>query len=353
MPSPYRKALLAAMVVLPMAATANDDVKIYGRVDLGLLHQSNPRDGNTIRMEEISANRWGIQGREKLSKDLEAFFRLEQRFYLDTGMERSGRRFWTDKSWVGLRSRTFGSLAAGRILTVGNSIVGGGDTEAMTDSVGAINSRKGRVENNMDNGLYYESPWLEPGGGVRVRTSAHYVLTEVKGIENPWGLGFEVRKAPFLWDIGYQHDVYRDGSAPTTEDRKSNSWFTGAAWDFGSFELKGTVAHSTGYKGVVSDHSLYRMSTASVSVNYQVGRWDLGAMVTRKLEKNTAGVLQPEITKVAFGSWYKFSKRTMFMPTIALERLGGPGYRPGSNGFGPQRDQRENLYVEIGLRHEF
>ncbi len=364
MQSLYKRVTLATLVaalalaMMPVAGMAQsqtqDGVKIYGRLDLAVLHQSNPKDGQNIRMEEISGNRWGIMGTEKLSKDLEAFFRLEQRFYLDTGVERGGQRFWTDKSWVGLKSKTYGSLAAGRILTVGNSIVGGGDTEAMTDSVGAINSRKGRIESNMDNGLFYESPWVAPAGGVRVRASAHYVFPEDKKIQNPWGLGFEFRKAPFLWDIGYQHDVYKDASAAIAEDRKSNSWFTGAAWDFGQFELKGTMARSHGYKGSVSaDQSAYRMATASVSLNYHLGRWDLGAMATKKLEKNTAGVLQPELTKVAFGSWYNFSKRTKFMPTIALERLGGPGYKPGSNGFGPKKDQRDNLYIEIGMRHEF
>jgi hypothetical protein len=57
-------------------------------------------------------------------------------------MERSGQRFLTENSWVDLKSRTFGGMAVGRILTVGNSVVGGGDTEAMTDSAGSINSAR-------------------------------------------------------------------------------------------------------------------------------------------------------------------------------------------------------------------
>ncbi|WP_418320673.1 porin [Piscinibacter sakaiensis] len=351
MRSLLQTATLATLTLLPMAGMA--DVRIYGRLDLAPLYQTNPRDGVNWRLEEVSANRFGFKGSEKLGKDLDAFFQLEHRFYLDTGAERSGARMWTDKAWVGLKSRSFGALSMGRVLTVGNSIVGGSDTEAMTDSAGAINSRKGRIENNMNNGLFYESPWFTPVGKLKTRVSAHYVLPEVKDIENPWGLGFEFRQAPFLWDIGYQHDVYRDASAPAAEDRKSNSWFTGAAWDFGQYEVKATYAHSKGYKGVVSDHSLYRMTTGSLSLNAHFGRWDLGVMGTKKLEKNTSGVVQPEINKFAVGYWYNFSKRTKFMPTIAYEELSGPGYKPRSNGFGRARDKRENVYIEIGFRHEF
>ncbi len=354
MRSIHRTAALATLAMLPFASMAADsDFRIYGRLDIGPLFQSNPKDGVKTRLNEVSANRLGFIGKEQLSKDLEAFFRLEHRFYLDSGMERTGQRFWSDKAWVGLRSKTFGALSAGRVLTVGNSIVGGGDTEAMTDSIGSINSRKGRIENNMDSGLFYESPWVKPVGDMRLRLSAHYGLPEVANISKPYGVGLEFRQGPFLLDVGYQHDVYKDGSAPSAEDRKSNSWFSGAAWDFGQYELKGTYAHSEGYKGVVSDHSPYRMTTASVSLNGHFGKWDLGLMATKKLEKNTSGVLQPEINKYAVGYWYNFSKRTKFMPTIAFERLSGPGYKSGSNGYGSKKDKRDNVYVQIGFRHEF
>jgi hypothetical protein len=40
------------------------------------------------------------------------------------------------------------------------------------------------------------------------------------------------------------------------------------------------------------------------------------------------------------------------MPTIAYERLSGGGYT-GKNGYGLNKDQSGNLYVQLGLRTEF
>lgn len=345
-------AVAAAALLVPLAAQAAD-VRIYGRLDIGPQYQSNPTDGVEWRLDQVSPNRLGFIGVEELSKDLAAFFRLEHRFLLDTGAERSGRGFWTDKAWVGLSSKTFGSISAGRTLTVGNWVLGGGDFEAMTDSIGSVNSRKGRVESNANNSVFYESPWLNPGFGTRVRIVGQGSFTETDaGVSKPYGAGFQVRRGPFLFDLGYQHDVFRDGSAAALEDRKSNSTFGGVAWHTKQFEIKATHASSRGYAGVVSDHSPYRMKSSSVSVNVPMGAWELGVMGNRKEEIDTRGRELPILDKFAVGYWYSFSKRTKFMPTLAYERLSGSGYT-GANGFGQARNKRENVYLQIGLRHEF
>lgn len=349
-----RTALAAAAVglLLPAAAAADGNVRIYGRFDAGPLYESKPRDGVKWELAEISANRLGFIGEEDLGGGMTAFFRLEHRFYLDTGAERSGRRFWTDKSWVGIGHKDWGRLSAGRVLTVGNTIVGGGDFEAMTDSVGAVNSRKGRIENNIDNGLFYESPWLRLSKVDRLRLFAQYTLTEVDGAETPYSLGLQYRRGPLRFDFGYQHDAYRDGSSPALEDRKSDSTFGGVAYNFGTFELKGTLARSEGYAGRVSDHSPYRMRTASLSFNKVFGKWELGLSGSRKSEVDTRGRELPTINQLNVGHWYSFSKRTTFMPTLSYERLSG-AYVPGSNGYGVLRNHRDNLYVQVGIRHEF
>ena len=343
---------VAAALVPFVAAAEGGSVSIYGRADLGPLYQSNPKDGTSIKLNEISANRIGFIGSEDLGDGNSAFFRLEHRLYLATGAERSGTRFWTDKAWVGIKSKTLGALSGGRVLTVGNTIVGGSDFEAMTDSIGSINSRKGRIENNMDNGLFYESPWFDLGDKTKLRGVAQYTIP-VSELDHPYSVGFQFRTGDFKWDAGYQHDVYKDALDPETEDRLSNSMFTGLAYDFGSFVLKGTFANSKGYQGDTVDHSPYRMRTAALSLNKSFGKWDLGLMGTRKTETSTSGAVQPTLDKFAVGYWYNFSKRTKFMPTIAYERLSGEGYKSGSNGYGENKDKKDNLYIQLGLRHEF
>ena len=263
-----RLTLLAAALMLPTLGMADDGVRIYGRVDIGPIYESNPTGDSNFRIDEVSGNRLGFIGTETLSKDLWAFYRLEHRFHLDDGTERSGRhggtQFWTDKAWVGIGSKTYGALSAGRILTVGNSIVGGGDTEAMTDSIGATNSRKGRIENNLDNGLktqvkvpdgFYESPWFQPGKGMKLRVKAHYALAEVDGIQNPYGLGVQWRSGKFLLDTGYQHDVVQGWLRPLQGRPQVQLLVHGRGLRFRQLRAQGTFATSRGYEGDVSDHS--------------------------------------------------------------------------------------------------
>jgi predicted porin len=364
----FKKTALLALALAPLASfAAEDGVKIYGRVDIGPLYQSNAKSGNTVTLDEVSGNRWGFIGTEDLGNGNSAFFRLESRFYLDSGSLRpyngNATRLWGDKAWVGLRSKTFGALSAGRVLTVSNTINGGGDTEAMTDSIGSMTSRKGRTENQNDNGLFYESPWFSLASDSKLRVFAQYAMPEVPQDGKPWGVGAQFRMGKFLLDGGYEHGVYKDSKTVTTstttfaEDNKKNSMWVGGNYNFDTFILKSTFATSSGYIGNVpvasTDKSAdYRMKTWSVSLNKSFGRWDLGLMGTRKTEIDTSGVQLPTLDKVAVGYWYNFSKQTKLMPTIAYERLSGGGYT-GKNGYGLNKDQSGNLYVQLGLRTEF
>lgn len=351
MPSYIRKTALIALALAPLAAFADEPpFKAYGRVDIGPLYQTNAKDGKELTLSDLSSNRLGFIGESKIGEGLTAFFRLEHRFYLGTGIEKTGKRFWSDKAWVGIRSETLGALSAGRTLTVGNTIVGGSDSEALPDSIGSVNSRKGRIENNIDNSMFYESPWMQPAGDTKLRGFAQ--IAQGANGEQPYGVGFQLRNGPLKFDAGYQHDVSKDGSAPELEDRKSNSVFMGAAWNFGATDLKGTYATSKGYKGEVSDFSKYRMTSTSVSLNRNFGKWDLGLMANHKTETDTSGKVQPSIDKFAVGYWYSFTKTEKFMPTIAYERLSG-AYKSGTNGYGEKKNKKDNLYIQIGFRKEF
>lgn len=363
-----KKPVLFALALAPLAGLAADSsVQIYGRLDIGPLYQSNAKDGNTVKLDEVSGNRWGFIGNEDLGNGNSAFFRLESRFYLDNGSLRpynsNATRLWGDKAWVGLRSKTYGALSAGRVLTVSNTIDGGGDFEAMTDSIGSMTSRKGRTENQNDNGLFYESPWFDVSSDSKLRLFAEYAMPEVNQDGKPYGVGVQYRVGKLMIDTGYEHGVYKDSKTVTSttttfaEDNKKNSFYIGGNYNFDSFVLKSTFATSSGYTGNVpvaaTDKSAdYRMKTWSVSLNKSFGKWDLGLMGTRKTEIDVSGVQLPTLDKVALGYWYNFSKTTKFMPTIAYERLSGGGYT-GKNGYGLATNKSDNLYIQLGFRKEF
>lgn len=342
--------VLAVAAALSGTVSAQSNVSIYGRVDIGVLSQTNDAIG--MKLDQVSPNRWGLIGEENLGDGMKAFFRLENRFLLDTGAERSGRAGmqWTDKAWVGLSSKEWGSITVGRILPVGNTILGGGDFEAMTDSIGSVNSRKGRVESNLNNGIKYDTPQFKIGDAT-LTFDNHLVMTETtEGGKVPWGTGFQYRNGALKVDAGYQHDVFKDGSDPKALDRLVNSYFGGAAWDFGSWQLKGTFARSYGYDAINVKNEQYRMQSWQVSLNSTAyGPGILGLMYNYKTERDAKGVSLSPVRKIAAGYWYKFSKRTMVMPTIAWERA-RDAYVDGDSGV---KSADYQLSYQLGLRHEF
>lgn len=69
---------------------------------------------------------WGMKGSEKLTDDLDVVFHLESGFLADDGTFYGGSTMFERESTLGLRSKTFGELKAGRMpaLTTGSGTTG-------------------------------------------------------------------------------------------------------------------------------------------------------------------------------------------------------------------------------------
>ncbi|HRP98583.1 MAG TPA: porin [Rhodocyclaceae bacterium] len=109
-----RKVTLAcALAATAAGAQAQSNVKVYGLVDLGVVHRSNGFTG----IERGKNNRLGFQGSEDLGNGLSATFHLQTRFKTDTGEQERPTIFWQGESTVGLASKTWGALRMGRAVT--------------------------------------------------------------------------------------------------------------------------------------------------------------------------------------------------------------------------------------------
>jgi general bacterial porin, GBP family len=103
--------LLAGLV--PLAAVAQSNVVIAGRVDLGV--QQIDDGANTLKRSDsgtYTASRLVFRGTEDLGDGLSALFYLEHGFSADTGTVAA--RFWNRGSFVGLESKSWGRITAGR-----------------------------------------------------------------------------------------------------------------------------------------------------------------------------------------------------------------------------------------------
>jgi len=156
-------------MILPASAA---QITIYGRIDSGVLYQNNFGDSvkeNTFTLDSglNTASRWGIKGSEDITNNLQAIFRLENRFMSDSGTfksftsGKSGRMFG-GQSTVGLKSKSFGELTMGRVAGI-NSGSGTYDLQYYMDAFGGGTVGTGNApvkSTRYDNTITYQTPWL-------------------------------------------------------------------------------------------------------------------------------------------------------------------------------------------------
>lgn len=156
-----------ALATLALAASASAaDVKIYGRIDTGLIYQnyfgdSTKEDSFAMQSGTNTATRVGIEGLETINDDLSVGFRIESRYASDSG-ELKGDRLFEGNASLKLVSKSLGEVAAGRISGIGSGS-GPYDLQYCMDSFGGGTNGTGMSpikSARMDNTITYRTPKL-------------------------------------------------------------------------------------------------------------------------------------------------------------------------------------------------
>lgn len=107
-------ALLAAHSVF-----AQSSVTLYGVADDGIAYVNNSLGAarTYMRAGNLSTSKFGLTGSEDLGGGLQAIFQLEAGFDLNTGAASSAGLLFNRQAFVGLRSRSAGTLTLGRQYT--------------------------------------------------------------------------------------------------------------------------------------------------------------------------------------------------------------------------------------------
>ncbi|HSW05314.1 porin [Aquabacterium sp.] len=108
-----RIGLAAALSLTALAASAQSNVTLYGRVNLTVENQKAGSDGSKTVLQNNSS-RWGVRGSEDLGGGLKAGFNLESGWAADTGV--AAATFFGRRSEVNL-SGGFGTLRLGRYFS--------------------------------------------------------------------------------------------------------------------------------------------------------------------------------------------------------------------------------------------
>ena len=238
---------LLALGTFAGAAHAQSSVTLYGVVDAGILINNNVKGLHEYALSQASSSRWGLKGTEDLGGGLSAIFNLENGFTTGTGTLSQGGLEFGRKAFVGLSSKQFGTVTAGRQYSVSNDytavFASGADWAAGGLGYGTRASDVDNVDtsNRLQNSLKYESPnWngLQVGvmyslGGVAGNFSQNSIWDAAVSYSNgpiSLGAGYSFIKDPYYSFFGNQGNSSSPTSAATgANDNMNNKIFGGYA----------------------------------------------------------------------------------------------------------------------------
>ena len=377
---------LATLTVLSTASYAQSasNVEIYGVVDLAVAYTNNgaKTNSNAVSMSSgiLRPSMLGFRGKEELNQDLQAIFTLEAGLDADTGAAKNYQGnpssataaapggttlsgLFNRRSFVGINSKTYGTLTFGRDYTpiywaaFDSDVLGltlYGNLQESVAMSGTGSDRFGRASN----AIFYVSPSIngfigramysmgsESAGSVGTSPSKGNRMMAVSGKYTTGGL---------MLTAAYQQLDLPDvtGAVPaftgTTSARKD---FTiGAKLTFDHFSVSSSYLKIKQPTIINTDGTQYSIGATSA-----IGNNVFHANYIR-LSQNagTAATKTANVFGLAYG--YQFSKRTVMyvsygqvnnsatasFPLVA----GDPSVSPGAVG-------AQIKAVGFGLRHSF
>src|SRR5476649_216248 len=111
---------IAVLGAMSSAALAQSNVTIYGLLDAAVVSERGGATGSVTKLTGgvASASRLGFKGTEDLGGGLSALFVLEEGVLIDTGAQDSTGQAFNRQSYVGLSSKTAGTITLGRQYTM-------------------------------------------------------------------------------------------------------------------------------------------------------------------------------------------------------------------------------------------
>jgi len=111
----------AAAILMPVCASAQSSVTLFGVVETGVQHLTNVNAAGAsvtnLASGNYAASRWGMLGTEDLGGGYKAMFRIEAGFNADDGSNASAASFFNRYSQVSLGA-PWGTVTAGRTGSV-------------------------------------------------------------------------------------------------------------------------------------------------------------------------------------------------------------------------------------------
>jgi len=361
-----KKLILAAIFAGSFAAVtahAQSNVTIYGIVDAGIVRETGGSGGDVTKVTSGigSQSRIGFRGVEDLGGDLSAIFTLESGYKIDDGSLDSTNTLFNRQAFVGLKSKTLGTVTIGRQY---NPLYNAMSQVADPFGAGYAGSIKnlfpaGGVNTRVSNAIVYQTPSFS---GFTV--DGLYALGEQSGDNTAGrlfsvglsytGNGLNVR----LVHSNRNNDTAATGTtAAVNRDEGKNTLlaanydfkvvklFAAYEWDKGPNSAPLPVANAYGLK--VAPTASTESNDALIGLTAPLGN---GTVMASYINKNDKTRFNQDAHQWAIGYSYALSKRTSAYTAYAkIKNKNGAGYTVGNNNEAGSGDAAFNL----GLRHTF
>jgi predicted porin len=338
---------LAALGLAAGSACAQSNVTIYGIADVGIARFDTSASDGTWRMDSgnQSGSRLGFRGTEDLGNGLSAIFTLENGYNVDTGTLGQGGRLFGRQVFVGLSSKSIGTLKFGRQYTPMHlaqdaidpfnvNLAGNMQNVFTANGLNPVGSTLGMQDVRMDNTINFTTP--NTGGGFSAEFA--YGLGEVAGETSAgrqFGFTLGYRANPF--NIVLSHHDANLAAAGAALGADGRATMLGGTYDFGVVNAHGAVAYNkiSAAAGAPDRQSRDYMLGVSVPVG---GAGALLASYIHHDDRLDAGAI--DARQAALGYTYSLSKRTNLYTSFArLDRR-------------PDGALDTNLF-NAGIRHRF
>jgi GBP family porin len=378
---------IAILGALSNVAMAQSNVTLYGIVDAGITAERGGVKGNVTKATSgaASASRIGFKGTEDLGGGLSAIFKLEAGVRVDSGeLDNSSNRLFNREAYVGLSSKTAGTLTIGRQYTPYYEVlrdvadpfalgmagtaknlfpVNGFSTAGLntTTAAGGVNVNNGAVNGTRnDNSVVYKTPNFNGFSGA-----LSYSVGEVAGdssAQRQIGVSGSYSNGPL--NVGLAYNNHNNDSYLVKTNKIGYNTLVAVNYDFkvakaffafgnnqgpNSSTISVDSSYSAasgpyGYAVVPSDKS----TNALVGVTVPVG--PAGTVLASYTRKDDKQDLNRDADQWAVGYSYALSKRTSTYVAFAkIKNKNGASYTVGNNTEVGTGDKAFN----IGVKHSF
>lgn len=380
-----RRKLLAAAVLggFGMSTHAQSSIALYGIIDEGIDFANNVSGSKSYQLQSgyASGSRWGFRGEEDLGGGMQAIFRLENGFNINNGKLGQGGLMFGRQAYVGLASRTYGTVTFGRQY---DSLVDYmAPTTANGSWAGEVFSHPYDDDNTentfrLNNTIKYTSPvfaGLQFGGTYSFSNDTSFANNRQYSLGASYSNGGLLLAAAYLQA---DHPSSTSGGAitnggdqnfATTRLRIAGAGinYTFAKTTLGFAYTNADMAAPTGsaYVGAIApaagSASDLRFQNFELNGKYQfTPAFYVGAMYTYTATtlSGASGKLHPDYQTIGLMGDYNLSKRTDLYLQGAYQHVGGDAtgsvldfaYVLGAAGVASGNSQ---LLVRAAIRHRF